>query len=881
MSADPFLACPTPDEWENALAGGELKRDDSAFAQHLEDCAVCRQRLDELALAGSGDAPFPSVPLTTNADSTARNAAHTSENGASSGRDGSWTLDLRERLCAAVAARIGSVGTAADVARESVPDRLGDFELLERIGAGGMGTVFRARQVSLDRIVALKVIRHNRFNLAEQVRRFRREADAVARLSHLGIVSIFDAGESGAFVFFAMPLLEGGTLADHPTHRSPTDAAELLLRIADAVAYAHSRGVIHRDLKPSNVLLDADGQPCVADFGLAKQIASAEDLTRTGELLGTPAYMSPEQAGNRHEVSIRSDVYGLGAILYFLLTGRPPFVADDAHVIIHQVLSTDPPPPRAVCNSAPIELETIALKSLSKNPADRYETANELAAELRRYLAGEAILARRVSPLGRIRRLAVRHPLLVGLIGLLVLVLLLGTTVSTYFGIVANQRSFRLAETNGRLVVAQQASQQAAQRAEKEAAAAEARAEAAMQLLEGMLYDVQQEFDDPAEHKAKRSLLQTVVDHLSRVPEGLVDPTRVKRSRAAALLGLAEVSMDAGDESGATGLTASRPLFEQAVQLYREIHQADPNSKSAAFELSKVLIEYGDSLAYADEWRGARDLFLEALSLAEQAADSLESTDTGQIQLADAEVLSGEALSHTGERERGRVLLERACRRYRRLVSDDSPPAQRIAYATACRELGDWHIHEKKFAEAETQYRLYLRLAQHLVAEFPLWIEPRMDLSTAHERMGDLWAAQDELAPSRREYELSLEVAQPLALAAPGNDQTLWEVSFSYQKVASASFRMGDLQRAEETAKECAQIRRRIVQSDPTNRHRVKKLLQTLQTLATVYRRRHIMEDAIVTYEEAIRLTEQLPTTERTAVRAELHNRIAQCREEG
>lgn len=297
-------------------------------------------------------------------------------------------------------------GTTALVARA-----FGDYQLLEEIGAGGMGVVYRALQISLGRIVALKMIRPGLLVRDRDLQRFRAEAETVARLQHPNIVGIHEVGEVGGQPFFVMVHVEGQSLARavHFSPFSPERAARCVQTIAEAVHYAHQCGVLHRDLKPSNVMLDHTEQPHLLDFGLARVVSDDPGLTASGTILGSPAYMSPEQAtGLAAEVG--SDVYALGAILYETLTGHPPFRAATALETLALVKDQEPVAPRVLNPRLPADLETICLKCLVKSPAGRYESARDLALELGRYLRGEPIRARATGPVERLWRWSRRRP---------------------------------------------------------------------------------------------------------------------------------------------------------------------------------------------------------------------------------------------------------------------------------------------------------------------------------------------------------------------------------------------------------------------------------------------------------------------------------------
>ncbi len=265
---------------------------------------------------------------------------------------------------------------------------IGDYELLGEIARGGVGIVFRARQRGLDRPVALKVLRAGANAIPADARRFRNEAETVAQLDHPNIVPIFEVGEDRGCSFFSMRLIEGGNLSDRgeETARDPKRGAGLLAAVARAIQHAHERGVLHRDLKPSNVLLDEYGKPQVVDFGLARRVNVDHDLTRTGVVLGTPAYMAPEQAGGlKGAVTTATDVHGLGALLYFLLTGRAPYAAASAHDALDRVRAR---PPRAIDRAIDRDLETICLKCLEEDPATRYPSAASVADDLEALAGG-------------------------------------------------------------------------------------------------------------------------------------------------------------------------------------------------------------------------------------------------------------------------------------------------------------------------------------------------------------------------------------------------------------------------------------------------------------------------------------------------------------
>ncbi|MCA9152519.1 MAG: protein kinase, partial [Planctomycetales bacterium] len=398
-------SCPTQDRLRQFI-DGQLSDDDFAsLDQHVEMCSSCQATLERLTGGSAVDEKFwHSGDPDTEAERAHRHLPD----------------DVRQRLTQSVVKTVarGDSSTASklpvepsvDDIADFLPTRLGDYEIVREIGRGGMGVVYEAKQRSLDRIVALKVLPRNFFPSAASIARFRREARAASQLHHTNIVPIFEVGAADGVQYYSMQLIDGvnlsnlaelsiaspamressvkrGTISDHRL------IADVGRQVADALHYAHQRHIIHRDVKPSNLILDKEGVAWLADFGLAKQLG--EDLTGTMEAAGTLRFMSPERF--QGVCDQRSDVYSLGLTLYELLTGQRAFVTDDHFSLMTQIREFDPPSPGSINPAIPRDLDTIVRKAISKSADRRYQSAQELADDLARFNRGEPIMARKVS----------------------------------------------------------------------------------------------------------------------------------------------------------------------------------------------------------------------------------------------------------------------------------------------------------------------------------------------------------------------------------------------------------------------------------------------------------------------------------------------------
>jgi serine/threonine protein kinase/tetratricopeptide (TPR) repeat protein len=731
---------------------------------------------------------------------------------------------------------------------------LGDYEILGEIARGGMGVVYKARQKSLGRVVALKMIKAGELADDEEVQRFKSEATAAAKLDHPHIVPIYEVGQESGRHYFSMGYVEGESLAHRirTSPLAPREAAELVRTIAEAVAYAHAQGVIHRDLKPSNVLLDKEGRPRVTDFGLAKQIGADSGLTATGQVMGTPSYMPPEQAAGRvDQVDARSDVYSVGAILYQCVTGRPPFQSANVAETIRQVLEQDPVSPRALNPAVDRDLETICIKCLGKDPAQRYATASALAADLDHFLAGEPISARPVSRLERAWRWSRRNRTIASLTAALT-VLLISTTIGSVI-VAFTQRRLR-------------------QQADANAAVARDQSQHALKTLEAVIFDVQRGLENvPAGGDARRQILRTVLIRLEQVSMQFVKRTSVDRDTAVALVELGDLLLRLGgnesneSKSGSATRTA-RLLFERALAIDVQLAVAYPHDVEVQWNLAVSYEKLGDAQSRLGEAQAAQLSYQKSLRirLTQAAVDprgfhTQRALSISYDKMGDAALQSGDL--NDAARMYGQAL------RVRQKLAAKTPPDARVQrdLLISHNKIGDVQIRLGSPNEALESYRRGLTIAEQLTPRERGNTEAKRDLSIS---LGKVASLELELGDTSTALELcgrSLEIYLELASVDPTNVQAQRDLSVAYNNLGSAQLISGQVNAAQESLEKCVEISRELAQIDPRDFRLQLELSSDYVNLAAVAERSKRYDAASDRLHDALAVLNGLDESQRVA----------------
>ena len=596
--------------------------------------------------------------------------------------------------------------------RSAVPG----YEVLGELGRGGMGVVWKARHLALDRVVALKMILAGAHAPPALLARFRDEARAVAKFQHPHIVQIFEVGEFAGLPYFSLEYVDGGTLSKKIARepQPPRYAAGVAETLARAVQYAHDRNIVHRDLKPGNVLLAADGTPKLTDFGLAKQVEAESTTTQSGQIVGTPSYMAPEQAEGRPDVGKPADVWALGGILYDLLTGRPPFAGSSVLDTLEMVRTREPVSPGQLAAHVPRDIETICLKCLQKDPARRYASAGDLADDLRRFLDGRPIVARPVPAYERAWRWAKRNRAVAGLGSLAALLLVATAVTGTTFAVV-----FDIQKGKER-----KAKEQAEERRKEAEAANTARRETNTPMVK-MVRQVSIFLDDELRGKASLAPLRKRV--LELVIAGFADMRAAtakypnppeERTDGVNYTRLADVMLRAGE------VTAAGELVEKAAAILEKTARDYPDDPVHVRNLAAVTNTRADVALRLGDAAKARELYAEALKLRERwaawpADHPLANPVAARHTVAQSHFLIGKVELELGDPAAAALSLAAAEREYAALPADYPGLREKQERTEVWDRQGDAALALGKPDEARKHYRASLDAREGFRARFP------------------------------------------------------------------------------------------------------------------------------------------------------------------
>ncbi len=757
-------------------------------------------------------------------------------------RFGSLMAPLREAVLSSKSLTVGhGSATPRDGTRLNgplTPASLGEYEILEEIARGGMGVVFKARQRRLQRQVALKMILAGDLATPDAVQRFRFEAETVAGLDHPHIVPIYDIGEDQNRHYFAMKLIDGSSLTRHiqRLRDDPEAAARLLATVARAVDYAHRRGLLHRDLKPANILLDEHGRPHVTDFGLAKWVNRASpNPTETGIAVGTPSYMAPEQAAGPHkDLTVAADVYSLGAILYELLTGRPPFKEATPLLTLRAALDTEPPPPRALNPRVPADLEIIALKCLEKDPARRYASAAALADDLERYLNVEPILARPVRTPERFWRWCRRKPIVAALAAALLLSLLAGGGLATWQWQVAEAHA-ETAEANyhradeqrtrvERLVMEKEEARKKEEVARQNEGAAHKKEETSYRQARAVINDMVRRLsegglrDVPGLEPLRKELLESALRYYEKFLKQRGDDPQLREELALTYFRVGAITNRIGPQEKALA------AYQQSQQLFQQLLDAQPDNAKLQAQLADAYINGGQVKQSLNQARAALKDYDRACALLMPLRNHPERGAWAKKSLA---------IAHTNK---GGIQ----------------------------RTLGD-------LDDSTTTFETTHQLLRELLAKDPKAVHLRADLAVCHINLGVLHAARGDSHKALECYELARSIQLELVKAQPKNLRLQYDLALNQRRVGDRLVTMGRYAEGIQALRAAEQHWRKCAKESPSVADYRSFLAACLRSLGHAERQQRRHAQALPLYLEARGLQEAL---------VKKHSQVAEYHEE-
>ncbi len=730
------------------------------------------------------------------------------------------------------------------------PDLPG-YVILDVIGRGGMGVVYKATQIGLDRLVALKMVLAGGHASPEQLARFSIESQAVAQIQHPGIVQIYEVGEHDGLPYFSLEFVAGGSLAKkidgkpQPTH----EAAAMVRDLALAMRKAHRRNIIHRDLKPANVLLTPDGQPKIADFGLAKRLDADSQQTHTGAIMGTPSYMAPEQAwGQTHETGPLTDLYALGAILYEMLVGRPPFQGASALETLELVRSQEPVPPTRLQPKIPVDLETICLKCLQKDPAKRYQGALELADDLQRFLEGRPILARPVGAGERLWRWCRRNKKVAALVAAVALLLVTVTAVSSYAAVTLKRLNGQLgesikAETSAR--VAESAAKEQAQIKEREAVKARDR--------EALARQKESEARQKAENLVRLALKQNT--------------NALDSQRTFSVLFLQRLRDIAGTQDLQNELIRTSVKDVSAiVEVIEQLGAVGAEDKEGAATATRTLARINQQAGRLMENYGRYNEAIRFYRQMDELAESLAAANPEQIDarkpLASSKITIGQfEMNRLGDSKAALLHLEQNLSLRREFLGDK--PSDEEAKRGVSNALGLLARVWLKLGDpqkASDYYKEEAALRGQIGGGLADEVEFRREGAGLEEKLGDMYVGLDNKSAAREHYNRSLEIREQIVRQNPSHNQAQRDLLLSYNKLGTFHLLHGKDASAARAffEKALAEFERRL-EAEPENIVAMEDLAATHYFVATAAFRMGDRKAAALHYKACLTIREGMP----------------------
>ena len=703
-------------------------------------------------------------------------------------------------------AATGEGGTLAQVApsasalgRAPGVVRVPGYEILSELGRGGMGVVYKARQLGLNRLVALKMILSGDYAAASDLARFRLEAEAVAKLQHPGIVQVYAIDEVDGKPYFCLEFVNGGPLqkklAGNP--QSPRRAAHLVEKLAEAMAYAHQNHIIHRDLKPANVLLTETGEPKVADFGLAKKLDEQDSQTQSGSILGTPGYMAPEQAhGRTRDVGPAGDIYSLGAILYEALVGRPPFKGETVLDTLELVRSQEPVAPSRLQPKIPRDLETICLKCLQKDPKNRYHSAGALAEDLRRFQAREPILARPTPAWERAWKWARRRPLAAALIAVSALFALSIAVGGAAFGEYEQWRADEIERLMDNV--------------KKQRKRAETNFESARSAVDEMLTSVGQQrlAYEPRMEKVRRDLLTKALNFQKQFLEEKSDDPDVRCEVGRAYTRVGDIQEMLGEHDEA------EQSYGAAQTFLSRLNAEYPSNVRYHQDLATCMNNLGQLLKNAGRTPEAERALREAMDIRRKLADE-EKDEEDQRELANVDNNLGGLLLVEGRYMEAESLFRQSLGLVEEMAKASSDPSYQQNLARGHDNLGLLLAAVGRTDDAEQSFREALEVLEPLTKSYPNAPEYRQELAVNYNHLGNLWRDTNP-AKSEEFYRQSLDLRDRLVADFPTTPIYRQEQAASYHNLGLVRQAAGRGEEAEKAYSQALKIEDKLAADYPS-----------------------------------------------------------------